>query len=291
VEWSGRVLDCAGRVLDLRTPRIMGVLNVTPDSFSDGGRLWRGGPDLPRIRETALQMIAAGAAVLDVGGESTRPGAAPVDEAEECRRVIPVVEALAELDTIVSVDTRSPGVARRAAAAGARLLNDVSGFRDPAMIEVLAASGTAGCIMHMQGEPRTMQQAPTYRDVVGEIRAFLAERVAACKAAGVARERLVLDPGFGFGKTLAHNLTLLRELGQVRVDGLPLLVGLSRKRMIGAITGREVGQRTAGSVAAALLAAERGADIVRVHDVAETADALRMLAAVQDPDFRADITD
>jgi dihydropteroate synthase len=279
---TGRVLDCGGRALALRAPCVMGVLNVTPDSFSDGGKLWRGGPDLPRVRDMALQMIAAGAALLDVGGESTRPGAEPVDEADECRRVIPVIEALADLDIILSVDTRKPGVARRAAAAGARLLNDVSGFRDPAMIEVLAATGMAGCIMHMQGDPRTMQQAPEYRDVVGEIRAFLGERVAACRAAGIARDRLLLDPGFGFGKTLAHNLTLLRDLEQVRVEELPILVGLSRKRMIGTLTGRDVDQRTAGSVAAALLAVERGADIVRVHDVAETVDALRVLAALEE---------
>jgi len=269
-------------MLDLRVTRIMGVLNVTPDSFSDGGRLWRDDRDLSAFRAAAEMMLAAGAAILDVGGESTRPGADPVDEAEECRRVIPVIEALSGLDTIVSVDTRKPGVARRAAAAGARLLNDVSGFRDPAMIEVLADTGLAGCIMHMQGEPRTMQAEPRYGDVVAEVRNFFEERVAACRAAGVAENRLVLDPGFGFGKTLAHNLALLRDLEALRVGGLPILVGLSRKRMIGTITGRDMPDRLVGSVAAALLAAERGADIVRVHDVAETADALRMLQALTD---------
>jgi len=277
-----RQFDCGGLMLDLRVTRIMGVLNVTPDSFSDGGRLWREDRDLSAIRAAAEMMLAAGAAILDVGGESTRPGADPVDEAEECRRVIPVIEALSGLDTIVSVDTRKPGVARRAAAAGARLLNDVSGFRDPAMIEVLADTGLAGCIMHMQGEPRTMQAEPRYGDVVAEVRNFFEERVAACRAAGVAENRLVLDPGFGFGKTLAHNLALLRDLEALRVGGLPILVGLSRKRMIGTITGRDMPDRLVGSVAAALLAAERGADIVRVHDVAETADALRMLQALTD---------
>lgn len=262
----------------------MGVLNITPDSFSDGGRFWRGAPDLPRIRDTAERMLAAGAALLDVGGESTRPGADAVDEAEECRRVLPVVEALADLDTIISVDTRKSGVARRAAEAGARLLNDVSGFRDPAMIEVLARTGMAGCIMHMRGEPRTMQETPVYADVLAEVRAFFAERVAACQAAGVPADRLVLDPGFGFGKTLAHNVHLLRELERLRIGALPIMVGLSRKRMIGALTGRDLPQRMIGSVAAALLAAERGADIVRVHDVAETADALRILEALGDPE-------
>jgi dihydropteroate synthase len=263
----------------------MGVLNVTPDSFSDGGRLWRNAPDLDAVRDTAAGMLAAGAAILDIGGESTRPGADAIDETEECRRVIPVIEALAELDTIISVDTRKPGVARRAAAAGAHLLNDITGFRDPAMIEVLAETGLAGCIMHMRGEPRTMQDAPFYADVVGEVRQFFAARVADCRKAGVSLDRLLLDPGFGFGKTLAHNLTLLRSLESLRVEGLPILVGLSRKRMIGAITGRELPDRLIGSVTAALLAAAHGANVVRVHDVAETADALRMLEVVGLPGF------
>ena len=278
----GEVLDCGGKRLELRVPAIMGVLNITPDSFSDGGRLLRGKPDLPRIRAAAAAMLAAGATILDIGGESTRPGAAPVDEAEECRRVIPVLESLATLDTILSVDTRKSGVARRAAAAGAGLLNDISGYREPAMIEVLAATGMAGCIMHMQGEPSSMQDAPHYLDVIAEVRAFFEARVAACRAAGIASDRLVLDPGFGFGKTLAHNLRLLQRLGELRVDGLPLLVGLSRKRMIGAITGRDLPDRAVGSAAAALLAVQRGASIVRVHDVRETADALSVLRALQD---------
>jgi len=274
-----RSVRCGSRTLDLVAPAIMGVLNVTPDSFSDGGRLWRGAPDLGAVRAAAEAMIAAGAAVLDVGGESTRPGAVAVDALEECRRVIPVIEALVDLDIVVSADTRKPEVARRAIAAGACLINDVGGFSDPAMLEVLAQSDAGGCIMHMRGEPRTMQDAPDYQDVVGEVRAFFVDRVAACAAAGVVSERLLLDPGIGFGKTLEHNLALLRNLELLRIGAMPLLVGVSRKRMIGAITGRELPDRLVGSVVAALLAVQRGADLVRVHDVAETADALRMLGA------------
>jgi dihydropteroate synthase len=257
----------------------MGVLNVTPDSFSDGGRLWQDRPDVTRIKDTAEAMLAAGATLLDIGGESTRPGAMPVAVEEECRRVIPVIEALTGLDTFLSVDTRKPEVARLAAAAGAHLVNDVSGLRNPEMRAVLASTGLAACIMHMQGEPQTMQDAPTYADVVAEVRAFFLAQVAACTAAGIARDRLVLDPGFGFGKTLAHNLCLLRNLQQLCVDDLPLLAGLSRKRMIGTVTGRDLPDRAVGSAVAAMLAVQQGASIVRVHDVAETADALALLAA------------
>jgi dihydropteroate synthase len=277
----GRVLRCGARALDLSEPRIMGVINVTPDSFSDGGRLLAGAPDLPRIRELASAMIVEGAAILDVGGESTRPGSAGVSDSEELRRVMPVVECLLDLDTIVSVDTSKPAVAAAALAAGAHLINDVSGGRVPGMLQTVAAGNAALCLMHMQGEPRTMQEAPRYRDVVADVRAFLAGRVAACREAGIDDERLLLDPGFGFGKTLEHNLALLRDLASLRIDGLPLLVGLSRKAMIGAITGRPLERRAVGSAAAALIAAQRGAAVVRVHDVAETADALRMLAAVE----------
>ena len=258
----------------------MGVLNITPDSFSDGGRLLGTAPDLPRILEHARAMLADGAAILDVGGESTRPGAAPVAESEELRRVVPVLERLLELDTIVSLDTRKPAVAARAVAMGVHMVNDIAGGRAPGMLEVLAECDAALCLMHMQGEPRTMQAAPRYHDVVAEVQGFLAGQVAACRGAGIGDQRLLVDPGFGFGKTLEHNLTLLRELAALRVDDLPLLVGLSRKGMIGAVTGRELGRRSAGSVAGALLAVQRGANVVRVHDVAETADALRMLAAV-----------
>ncbi|MAT84369.1 MAG: dihydropteroate synthase [Gammaproteobacteria bacterium] len=262
----------------------MGVINVTPDSFSDGGRFVArdAAVDLGRVAESAQAMLEAGAAVLDVGGESTRPGAAAVSEAEETRRVMPVLERLLDLDAVISLDTSKPELAARALASGVHLVNDVGGGRDPRMLEVLAASTGAYCVMHMQGEPRTMQQDPQYRDVVTEVRDFLAARVADCERAGISRERLLIDPGFGFGKTLAHNLALLRALPALRVAGTALLVGLSRKRMIGAITGREVGQRAAGSAAAALLAAERGADVVRVHDVAETADALQVLASITD---------
>ncbi len=260
----------------------MGVINVTPDSFSDGGRFLSAAPDLSRIADVAAGMLEQGAVILDVGGESTRPGASGVSEQEETRRVLPVVERLLELGAVVSVDTSKPGVAARALAAGAHLINDVRGGRDPEMLALLAASDAGYCLMHMQGEPRSMQDAPHYRDVVAEVRAFLADRVAACRQSGISDRRLLLDPGFGFGKTLAHNLVLLKNLQALRVDDLPLLVGMSRKRMIGTITGRDVDRRAVGSAAAALLAVQRGADLVRVHDVAETADALAMLAALRE---------
>jgi dihydropteroate synthase len=281
---GGRVLHCRARRLDLSQPRIMGVINVTPDSFSDGGRFTTAHADLPRIVDLAESMIADGASILDVGGESTRPGSQGVSVAEECRRVMPVVERLLEFDIIVSVDTSKPAVANAALAAGVHLINDVTGGSDPAMLQAVSDSGAALCLMHMQGEPRSMQVAPRYDDVVAEVREFLAQRVAACRAAGITDEHLLLDPGFGFGKTLEHNLALLRDLRSLGVDALPLLVGLSRKAMIGAVTGRSLEHRAAGSAAAALLAAQRGAAVVRVHDVAETADALRMLAAVDATD-------
>lgn len=277
----GRTLRCADRMLLLDRPRVMGILNVTPDSFSDGGRLYRQRPDLPLIMDTARAMLDAGADLLDVGGESSRPGAAPVAEREECRRVIPVIERLQDLGTIISIDTCKPGVARLALVAGAHLVNDVTGMRNPEMVSALADSTAAVCIMHMRGEPRTMQDDPSYEDVVAEVREFLASRVAVCESAGIAADRLVLDPGFGFGKRLSHNLALLRDLAALKVVDLPLLVGLSRKNMIGRITGREVDERLGGSVAAALLAAQRGADILRVHDVAATVDALKLLTAVE----------
>jgi dihydropteroate synthase len=274
-------LNCRGRVLDLRQPRIMGVINVTPDSFSDGGRLLGDGPDLHRITDIARSMLADGAALLDVGGESTRPGAVDVTVDEELRRIIPVVERLVELGAVVSVDTSKSEVAERALAAGAHLINDVTGGRDAAMLDMVATDGAAFCVMHMQGTPRTMQTAPSYRDVVAEVGEYLVERVKACRRAGIAGDRLVIDPGFGFGKTLEHNLALLRNLSRLRIDGVAMLVGMSRKSMIGAVTGRPVESRAVGSAAAALLAVQRGADIVRVHDVAATADALRMLAAIE----------
>ena len=272
-------LRCGERTLLLERPLVMGVVNLTPDSFSDGGRYLEPAQALER----ALTLDAEGAAILDLGGESTRPGAAPVTEQEEIRRVLPVLERLRpRTRAILSIDTSKPEVMRAAAAAGVDLINDVYALRAPGALEAAAASGCAVCLMHMQGEPRTMQHAPHYDDVVGEVRAFLAERVSACRAAGIADARIVLDPGFGFGKTLEHNLTLLRRLEALRIEGLPLLAGLSRKSMIGTLTGKPSEARVHGSVAAALIAAQNGARILRVHDVAATVDALKVLTAVTD---------
>ncbi len=272
-------LRCGERTLLLERPLVMGVVNLTPDSFSDGGRYLEPAQALER----ALTLDAEGAAILDLGGESTRPGAAPVTEQEEIRRVLPVLERLRpRTRAILSIDTSKPEVMRAAAAVGVDLINDVYALRAPGALEAAAASGCAVCLMHMQGEPRTMQHAPHYDDVVGEVRAFLAERVSACRAAGIADARIVLDPGFGFGKTLEHNLTLLRRLEALRIEGLPLLAGLSRKSMIGTLTGKPSEARVHGSVAAALIAAQNGARILRVHDVAATVDALKVLTAVTD---------
>jgi dihydropteroate synthase len=225
-------------------------------------------------------MAAAGASIVDVGGESTRPGARPVGAAEEIDRVVPVIEALTGLPVPVSIDTSKPEVMRAAVAAGATMINDVNGLRAPGALETAAGLGVPVCLMHMQGEPRTMQEAPRYRDVVEEVYAFLAARVADCEAAGMPRDRLVIDPGFGFGKTLTHNLVLMRHLERFAAAGLPLLVGVSRKSMIGAVLERPVGERLAGSLALACYAAIHGANILRVHDVGPTVDAMRMLAAV-----------
>jgi dihydropteroate synthase len=271
-------LRCGDKILDLARPVVMGVLNVTPDSFSDGGRF----VSVATAVEQGVRMAAEGAALIDVGGESTRPGAAAVGTAEELRRVIPVIERLrAATAVIISVDTSKAEVMRAASAAGAGLINDVRALREPGAQEAAVASGCAVCLVHMQGEPRTMQVAPSYADVVAEVRAFLAARVAASLAAGLAAERLAVDPGFGFGKTLEHNLTLLRRLGELAADGLPVLVGLSRKSMLGTLTGRAAGERVYGSVALAVIAALAGARIVRAHDVAATVEALKVAAAVQ----------
>jgi dihydropteroate synthase len=268
-------LHCGRFTLDLDRPLVMGVINVTPDSFSDGGDYL----ELPAAFARAQQLVEEGAAIVDVGGESTRPGALPVDDEVELRRVVPLIERLAgSLAVPVSVDTRKPAVMRRAIAAGASLVNDVSALRAPGAIEAVAESGAAACLMHMQGEPRTMQDAPHYDDAVGEVRAFLRERAAACERAGIPRSRLVVDPGFGFGKSLEHNLALLRGLAELASDGLPVLAGLSRKRMIGALTGRIDGDRLAGNLAAAVIACINGARIIRAHDVRETVDALRVVA-------------
>jgi dihydropteroate synthase len=270
-------LTCGPHVVDLGHPVVMGVLNVTPDSFSDGGRY----RDPAAAVARGVAMAGEGAAFIDVGGESTRPGGAPVDEAEELNRVIPVIERLAAtLAVPVSVDTRKPGVMRRALAAGASFVNDVGALAAAGALEAVAASGAAACLVHMQGEPATMQDVPRYGDVVAEVRAFLAARASACAAAGIPRDRLVVDPGFGFGKTLEHNLALLAALPRIAGDGLPVLAGLSRKRMIGTLTGRDGGDRLAGSLAAAVVAASRGARIIRAHDVRETVDALAVVAAV-----------
>lgn len=269
-------LQCGRHVIDLGLPVVMGVLNVTPDSFSDGSRY----RDVAAAVARGEAIAAEGAAIVDVGGESTRPGAAPVAADEELRRVIPVVEQLAATLSIpVSIDTRKTEVMRRAIAAGAAIVNDVSALAAPGAIEAVAEGGAAACLMHMQGEPGTMQDAPRYDDVVAEVRAFLAARASACIAAGIPRNRLLVDPGFGFGKSLEHNLALLAGLPLLAADGLPVLAGLSRKRMIGAITGRGDGDRLAGSIAAAIVAAGRGARIIRAHDVRETVDALAVVAA------------
>lgn len=269
-------LQCGGYRIELGRPVVMGVVNVTPDSFSDGGRHY---PTAAAL-EHAARLAEDGAAIVDVGGESTRPGAVAVDTAEELRRVIPVIEGLAGTLAIpVSVDTRNAEVMRQALAAGASMVNDVSALAAPGALEAVAASRAAVCLMHMQGEPATMQAAPRYGDVVAEVREFLQCRVGACQAAGIARDRLVIDPGFGFGKTLEHNLALLAGLPAIASDGLPVLAGLSRKRMIGTLTGRGEGERLAGSLAAAVVAAMHGARIIRAHDVRETVDALAVLAA------------
>jgi dihydropteroate synthase len=271
------MLTLARHRLALDRPAVMGVLNVTPDSFSDGGRFL----DRSAALDHARKMIDDGAAIIDVGGESTRPGAVPTSEREELERIVPLIEKIAALDVAVSVDTRKPAVMRAAIAAGAAMINDVSALRAPGALDVVAGAETpvAVCLMHMQGEPATMQQSAMYGAVVYEVKAFLAERAAACEAAGMARDRIVVDPGFGFGKTVEHNLTLLRRLSEIVALGYPVVVGLSRKSTIGALTGRDAGERTAGSIAAALAAVARGAKIVRAHDVRETVDALKVWCA------------
>lgn len=268
----------AGRFsLALERPLIMGVVNVTPDSFSDGGRFL----GTQQAVEHARILIEEGADILDIGGESSRPGAEPVGLDEELRRVMPVLEKLGGLPVPVSVDTCKPEVMRRAIAAGAAMVNDINALREPGALEAVAESQSAVCLMHMQGEPRTMQQDPHYEDVVSEVAEFLAQRVEAAQQAGISRERIVIDPGFGFGKNTGHNLELLRGLPRIAGLGQPVLVGLSRKSLFGKITGKPVADRVSANVAAALLAAERGAALVRVHDVAATRDALLVLNAIE----------
>ncbi|MCL7461965.1 dihydropteroate synthase [Pseudomonas sp. NW5] len=271
-------LPCGSRFLELSRPHVMGILNVTPDSFSDGGRFNR----LDEALRHAAAMAAAGATLIDVGGESTRPGALPVSEAEELDRVVPVVERIArELDVVVSVDTSTAAVMRESAAAGAGLLNDVRSLQRPGALEAAAQSGLPVCLMHMRGEPGNMQDDPCYADIHAEVHDFLAERMAVCEAAGIPAERILLDPGFGFAKTLEHNLRLFQHMQRLHRLGRPLLVGVSRKSMIGKVLDRSVDQRLPGSLALAALAVAKGAHIIRVHDVTETVDVVRMIAAVE----------
>ncbi|MFC4821435.1 dihydropteroate synthase [Dokdonella ginsengisoli] len=277
-------LDCNGRPLALDRPRVCGIVNVTPDSFSDGGRFL----DPQAAAEHGLRLVAEGADLLDVGGESTRPGAAEVSAADEIARVVPVIEALVRQTRVpVSIDTGKPEVMRAAVAAGAGLINDVRALRGEGALDAAAGLGVPVCLMHMQGEPRTMQEDPRYDDVVGEVHRFLAERLFACQMAGIDKKKILVDPGFGFGKTLEHNLALLRALARFP-ELAPVMVGLSRKSTIAALTGREApAERAAGSAAAALIAVQRGAAIVRVHDVAFTRDALAVWQAVAQGDVAA----
>jgi dihydropteroate synthase len=259
-------------------PLVMGILNVTPDSFSDGGRFI----DAGRAAEQARALLQQGADIIDVGGESTRPGSQPVDEEQECRRVLPVIDAVRAHSSVpISIDTSKPGVMRRAVAAGADMVNDVRALRDPSALDTVRALGVPVVLMHMQGEPRTMQRSPCYGDVLREVTAFLLERAHACEAAGIPAAHIVLDPGFGFGKNLVHNLTLLKQLQTLADTGYAVLAGLSRKSMIAQMIDRPVQQRVHASVALALAAAARGAALLRVHDVAATVDALRVTARVQ----------
>lgn len=271
---KSKVIDCRGKLLEF--PAVMGILNVTPDSFSDGGRF----DGCEAAVDHAVAMEQAGAGIIDIGGESTRPGAKAVSLEEELDRVIPVIEAVASRLTVpVSVDTSKPEVMRAAVEADAGFINDVYALRAPGAAETAAELGVPVCLMHMRGEPRTMQEDPVYDDVVAEVREFLGVRVAACVTAGIPRDRLLIDPGFGFGKTLAHNLEMLQRLDDFAGLGLPVLAGVSRKSMFDKLLGRGVDERLPGSLAAAVLALGRGADVIRAHDVAETVDAVRVWQA------------
>ena len=271
-------LHCGGKTLDLSQPRVMGVLNVTPDSFSDGGRFL----DVEAAVAHGVRLVNEGADIIDVGGESTRPGARAVSSEAELDRVVPVIERLAgAVDAVISIDTMKPNVMRAACRAGAGFINDVSALRAPGALAAARDCAVPVCLMHMQGEPRTMQKHPHYDDVVAEVSGFLARRAQACVEAGLARERLVLDPGFGFGKTLTHNLELFAHLRELAALGYPLLVGVSRKSMLGQLLDAPLGERLHGGVAAAAIAAWEGASIVRVHDVRATRDALRVAGALR----------
>lgn len=269
-------LRCGSYRLPLDRPLIMGIVNLTPDSFSGDGIV----ADARQAIDHARRQLESGANILDIGAESSRPGAQPTPGEEELKRLMPVLAEVVRWGVPVSVDTCKPMVMEAALAAGASMINDITALASPGALAAVAGNDCAVCLMHMRGEPRTMQEAPEYADVVREVREFLQARVAASRAAGIADDRLVLDPGFGFGKSLAHNLALFRALTATACDGLPLLVGISRKSMLGAITGQSVESRLAASIAAAVLAVQKGAKILRVHDVAETRDALAVLAAV-----------
>ncbi|MDH5182348.1 MAG: dihydropteroate synthase [Gammaproteobacteria bacterium] len=272
------ILDCGDKPLDLSQPRIMGVLNITPDSFSDGGNFL----SAQSAYDHAMAMVEAGASIIDIGGESTRPGAAEVSVDEELDRVIPVIEALRSVPAVISIDTSKPAVMSAAVSAGAGLLNDVRALQEPGALEAVAGLRVPVCLMHMQGLPRTMQQAPHYDDVVEEVHDFLLQRVESCVAAGIDRRRILVDPGFGFGKSLQHNLTLLAQLNRFTEMGLPLLVGMSRKSMLGTIVDKPVDERLYASLAVASLAAWQGADIIRVHEVAESVDVIKVVTAVME---------
>jgi dihydropteroate synthase len=269
-------LVCGKYALALDRPLVMGIVNVTPDSFSDGGKFL----DKRAAIMHARRMVEDGADILDIGGESTRPGAKAASLSEELDRVLPIIEALSSEGIPLSIDTQKPEVMSAALTAGASMINDVNALQAPGALHVLASSNAGVCLMHKQGEPETMQEQPHYHDIVSEVREFLADRAAAMMATGVKAERIVLDPGFGFGKTVPHNLALLRNLYHFLELGFPVLAGLSRKSTLGAITGRDVEERQAASIAAALIAAQKGAKILRVHDVRETVDALKIWEAV-----------
>jgi dihydropteroate synthase len=276
-------LHCGKFRLSLERPLVMGILNVTPDSFSDGGRHF----DTARAIAHGRRLVEEGADMLDIGGESSRPGAQAVSADEELRRVLPVIEALAAAGVPISVDTLKPEVMRAAIAAGASIINDIAALQAPGALEEAAGTDAAVCLMHMRGEPGTMQQEPRYADVVAEVHTFLAQRADAARAAGIARERIIVDPGFGFGKLLEHNLTLLRQLDRFAGLAAAVLAGLSRKSMLGQITGCAVEARMPASVAAALIAAQKGARILRVHDVKATCDALAVWAAAEQKESKA----
>ncbi|MFA6971528.1 MAG: dihydropteroate synthase [Gallionella sp.] len=269
-------LSCGTFQFNLSRPLVMGIVNVTPDSFSDGGL--HGHRDGAIAH--ALQLIAEGADIIDIGGESTRPGAIPVSVQEELERVLPVIEGLRGLSVPISIDTFKPEVMKQAIAAGVHMVNDINALQDDAAMKAVADSQVAVCLMHKQGNPQNMQVQPEYHDVVAEVGDFLRARIRAAEAAGIERERIVIDPGFGFGKSLGHNLALLRELEKITELGVPILAGLSRKSMLGALTGRDAAHRMPASIAAAMIAVQRGAHIVRVHDVSATVDALKIWNAI-----------